>query len=94
MPSVAASTARLVNADDLQRASALREVLSETALPRMLDDEVLGRAYGLALPTSWAASSSARWWPGRWSRCWDWRARSPPPACSWPSPRRCCSAGR
>jgi MFS family permease len=28
------------------------EVLSETALPRMLDDEVLGRAYGLALPTS------------------------------------------
>lgn len=30
------------------------EVLSETALPRMLDDEVLGRAYGLALPTSLA----------------------------------------
>jgi MFS family permease len=28
------------------------EVLSETALPRMLDDEVLGRAYGLAVPTS------------------------------------------
>jgi MFS family permease len=28
------------------------EVLSETALPRMLDDEVLGRAYGLALPVS------------------------------------------
>jgi MFS family permease len=28
------------------------EVLSETALPRLLDDEVLGRAYGLALPTS------------------------------------------
>ncbi|MGZ4350024.1 MAG: MFS transporter [Solirubrobacteraceae bacterium] len=30
------------------------EVLSETALPRMLDDEVLGRAYGLAVPTSLA----------------------------------------
>ncbi len=28
------------------------EVLSDTALPRMLDDEVLGRAYGLALPVS------------------------------------------
>lgn len=28
------------------------EVLSETALPRMLDDEVLGRAYGLAIPVS------------------------------------------
>jgi predicted MFS family arabinose efflux permease len=30
------------------------EVLSETALPRMLDDAVLARAYGLALPTSLA----------------------------------------
>jgi MFS family permease len=30
------------------------EILSETALPRMLDDEVLGRAYGLAVPTSLA----------------------------------------
>jgi MFS family permease len=28
------------------------EVLSETALPGMLDEEVLGRAYGLALPVS------------------------------------------
>jgi MFS family permease len=28
------------------------EVLSETALPRMLSDDVLGRAYGLALPAS------------------------------------------
>ena len=28
------------------------EVLSETALPRMLDDEVLARAYGLVLPVS------------------------------------------
>jgi MFS family permease len=28
------------------------EVLSDTALPRMLDDDVLGRAYGLALPVS------------------------------------------
>jgi MFS family permease len=28
------------------------EVLSETALPRMLDDEVLARAYGLAFPGS------------------------------------------
>ncbi|HEX3690333.1 MAG TPA: MFS transporter [Solirubrobacteraceae bacterium] len=28
------------------------EVLSETALPRMLDDDVLGRAYGLAVPVS------------------------------------------
>ena len=28
------------------------EVLSEAALPRMLDDEVLGRAYGLAVPVS------------------------------------------
>lgn len=28
------------------------EVLSETALPRMLDDEVLARAYGLVLPIS------------------------------------------
>jgi predicted MFS family arabinose efflux permease len=28
------------------------EVLSETALPRMLDDEVVGRAYGLAVPVS------------------------------------------
>jgi MFS family permease len=28
------------------------EVLSETALPRMLDDEVLGRAYGLVMPAS------------------------------------------
>jgi MFS family permease len=28
------------------------EVLSDTALPRMLHDEVLGRAYGLALPVS------------------------------------------
>lgn len=28
------------------------EVLSETALPRMLDDEVLARAYGLAFPVS------------------------------------------
>jgi predicted MFS family arabinose efflux permease len=32
------------------------EVLSETALPRMLEDDVLGRAYGLAVPTSLAAS--------------------------------------
>lgn len=30
------------------------EVLSETALPRMLDDEILARAYGLALPVSLA----------------------------------------
>ncbi len=30
------------------------EVLSETALPRMLADDVLARAYGLALPTSLA----------------------------------------
>jgi MFS family permease len=30
------------------------EVLSETALPRMLDDEVLARAYGLVLPVSLA----------------------------------------
>ncbi len=30
------------------------EVLSETALPRLLDDEVLARAYGLAFPTSMA----------------------------------------
>jgi MFS family permease len=28
------------------------EVLSETALPRMLGDEILGRAYGLVVPTS------------------------------------------
>lgn len=28
------------------------EVLAETALPRLLDDEVLARAYGLAFPTS------------------------------------------
>lgn len=28
------------------------EVLSETALPRMLDPEVLGRAYGLVVPAS------------------------------------------
>jgi MFS family permease len=28
------------------------EVLSETALPRLLDDEVLARAYGLALPAA------------------------------------------
>jgi hypothetical protein len=28
------------------------EVLSETALPRLLDDEVLARAYGLAFPAS------------------------------------------
>jgi MFS family permease len=28
------------------------EVLSETALPRMLDDEVLARAYGLVLPVA------------------------------------------
>ena len=28
------------------------EVLSETALPRMLDEDVLARAYGLVLPTS------------------------------------------
>lgn len=28
------------------------EVLSDTALPRMLDDEVLARAYGLAFPAS------------------------------------------
>ena len=28
------------------------EVLCETALPRMLDDEVLGRAYGLVFPMS------------------------------------------
>ncbi len=28
------------------------EVLSETALPRLVDDEVLGRAYGLAVPVS------------------------------------------
>jgi MFS family permease len=28
------------------------EVLSETALPRMLGDDVLGRAYGLVVPTS------------------------------------------
>ena len=28
------------------------EVLSETALPRMLDDEVLARAYGLVFPIS------------------------------------------
>jgi MFS family permease len=30
------------------------EVLSETALPRMLGDDVLARAYGLVLPTSFA----------------------------------------
>lgn len=34
--------------------SIVAEVLSETALPRMLDDEVLARAYGLALPVSLA----------------------------------------
>jgi hypothetical protein len=28
------------------------EVLSETALPRMLGDDVLGRAYGLVVPAS------------------------------------------
>ncbi len=28
------------------------EVLGETALPRMLDDEVLARAYGLVFPVS------------------------------------------
>jgi hypothetical protein len=28
------------------------EVLAETALPRMLDDEVLARAYGLVFPIS------------------------------------------
>jgi hypothetical protein len=28
------------------------EVLSETALPRLVDDEVLARAYGLALPAA------------------------------------------
>jgi predicted MFS family arabinose efflux permease len=28
------------------------EVLTETALPRMVDDEVLGRAYGLLIPAS------------------------------------------
>jgi hypothetical protein len=28
------------------------EVLGETALPRMLDDEVLARAYGLVFPIS------------------------------------------
>jgi predicted MFS family arabinose efflux permease len=31
------------------------EILSETALPRMLDDEMLARAYGLALPLSLGA---------------------------------------
>ena len=70
------------------------EVLSETALPRMLDDEVLGRAYGLAVPVSLGGSSSARWRRVRWSRCWGWRARSPPPGCSWRPQRRCCCAGR
>jgi MFS family permease len=28
------------------------EVLTETTLPRMVDDEVLGRAYGLLVPAS------------------------------------------
>jgi predicted MFS family arabinose efflux permease len=32
--------------------SIVAEVLSETALPRLVDDEVLARAYGLALPMS------------------------------------------
>jgi predicted MFS family arabinose efflux permease len=31
------------------------EILSETALPRMLDDDVLARAYGLTLPLSLSA---------------------------------------
>jgi hypothetical protein len=30
--------------------SVIAEVLSETALPRMLDEDVLGRAYGFMLP--------------------------------------------
>jgi MFS family permease len=32
--------------------SVVAEVLSETALPRMLDDDVLARAYGFVLPTA------------------------------------------
>jgi MFS family permease len=32
--------------------SVVAEVLSETALPRLLDDEVLARAYGLTLPAA------------------------------------------
>lgn len=59
---VAASMAALGQSSTLVEAVALAvlggggmiagEILSETALPRMLDDEVLGRAYGLAVPTS------------------------------------------
>jgi MFS family permease len=59
---VAASMAALGQSSTIAEALALAvlggggmivgEVLSETALPRMLDDEVLGRAYGLAVPVS------------------------------------------
>src|SRR5581483_9648434 len=36
----------------LGQSTSIAQALAETALPRMLDDEVLGRAYGLALPVS------------------------------------------
>jgi MFS family permease len=59
---VAASVAALGQSTSLAEALVLAvlggggmivgEVLSDTALPRMLDDEVLGRAYGLAVPVS------------------------------------------
>jgi MFS family permease len=59
---VATATAALGQSSTLVEALALAvlggggmivgEVLSETALPRLLDDEVLGRVYGLAIPAS------------------------------------------
>jgi hypothetical protein len=33
-----------------------RRVLSDTALPRLLDDDVLARAYGLVLPAGAATA--------------------------------------
>ena len=57
----------------------LVEILTETSLQRTLDEEVFGRAYGLAVPASlggivvgsliaprWSACSAGRapwWWP-------------------------------
>ena len=65
----------------------LVEILTDTGLQRMLDEDVFGRAYGLALPASlagivvgslvarswWACwAGPERWWP--WgSRCWPTR---------------------
>ena len=50
----------LAVAEEMQRPMIIGEVLADTALPRMVDDEVLARAYGLAV-VIWSAIAKPYW---------------------------------